>query len=75
MIKVSKIAYLNNYFNRNSRWSGFEWKCRWANKKEIALEYLFKIFNLDVVDGLSSRTESPARRRSIYKMYIPTLIV
>ena len=44
-------------------------------KKEIVLEYLFKIFNLDVVDGLSSRTESPARRRSIYKMYIPTLIV
>ena len=72
MIKVSKIAYLNNYFNRNSRWSGYEWKCRWANKKK-KLEYFFEIFNLDVVDGLSSRTESPARRRSIYKEIAPSL--
>ena len=42
-------------------------------KKEIVLEYLVETFNLDVVDGLSSRTESPARRRSIYKEIAPSL--
>ena len=41
--------------------------------KKKKLEYFFEIFNLDVVDGLSSRTESPARRRSIYKEIAPSL--